>query len=168
MASGPFQHRTHRSRELPPRPPSARTARDILAGVLGAPDRAGQVDLAGELLCGGRIRVRWPAKTLSLGCQLHGRIAVAGMQASPSRQRTGLPGCQDLYEDHPDEAGPTQRSRSHRGDITILLAWSGDILPPAAAEHIGGYACGLSPRFSHAPRSARGVDALAPRAPARP
>ena len=49
MASGPFQDRTHRNRD---RPPSARTARDILIRVLGMPDRAGQVDLASELLCG--------------------------------------------------------------------------------------------------------------------
>jgi hypothetical protein len=52
MASGPYHDRTHRNRELPSRPPSARTARDILIRVLGAPDRAGQLDLASELLCG--------------------------------------------------------------------------------------------------------------------
>ena len=36
------------------------------------------------------------------------------------------------------------------------------------AAHSGGCVCGLLPSFSHAPRSAPVVDAVAPRAPARP
>jgi hypothetical protein len=46
-----LQDRTDRNRELPLRRPSARTARDILIKVVGAPDRAGQVELIGGARC---------------------------------------------------------------------------------------------------------------------
>jgi hypothetical protein len=49
-----------------------------------------------------------------------------------------------------------------------FCAYNKNCLRPWLAAQIGGYACGLSPRFSHPPRSAPGIDAVAPRAPARP